>query len=106
MTLNQLKAMLSKKPTMMDLSEEKDFIYDLMQVDDREIIAHQNIFSELMNDRLVSRSVSFYEIRDQDKSFFMDFSNWLNNVANLASGPRKEEIKDLARIYSEFPELG
>jgi hypothetical protein len=102
-TLNELKEALSKKPTMMGLSGEKGVIVELMKMGSNEILQEPQIFSEIMWDLLISRSTSFYAISDQDAAFFMAFSKWLKDMSDLVSGPRKEEMKDLARIYSLSP---
>jgi hypothetical protein len=103
MNLVEIKQLLSEKPTMMDLADEKLIIKELMKVDE-DLVENLSLFLEIMDELLVSRSVSFYDLKNTDKPFFYSFSEWIEKISDRFEGGKRERIKDFARIYRRFPE--
>jgi hypothetical protein len=103
MNLYEIAEKMHSLPTMMGLTEEKKIIAELMKLDMESIVGDWDLFSSIIADMLVSRSTSFYEIRENDKLFFIDFSQRLNALSVLVESPMKDELLDYSRIYALFP---
>ena len=100
----EIKEEINKLPTMMGLEKEKLIIEKIMSIDKKKVIDEIDLFFEITDDLLISRSTSFYNMSESDKPFFISFSEWLRDIATLANETTKDGLVDLARIYSTFPE--
>ena len=105
--LKEIVDHLNSAPTIMSLTQMKEFISDLMGVPNNYLKENIEDFCAALEVLVESyNSGTYFEVTEGDKPFFRDFSKWILGFSEEIglSDWQKEEFKSIAEAFLIFPD--